>query len=40
MFDESKHWTKPFEEAVQKLVLLEGSNKLFVWIEDDKVCFE
>ena len=32
MFDETKHWTKPFEEAVRKVLLLDGTNKLFVWI--------
>lgn len=32
MFDESKHWIKPLEEAVRKLVLLDGSPKLFIWI--------
>lgn len=40
MFDESKHWNKNLEEAVQKLILLDGSPKLFIWVADDKVYFE
>lgn len=40
MFDESKHWTKPLEEAVKKLVLLDGTPRLFIWIDGDKVHFE
>lgn len=39
MFDESKHWVKPLEEAVRKLILLDGSPKLYVWVIDDKVDF-
>lgn len=32
MFDDSKHWSKPLEEAVKKLILLDGSPKLYVWV--------
>jgi hypothetical protein len=40
MFDESKHWTKPLEDAVKKLCLLESMcSKLFVWISNDETRF-
>ena len=40
MFDESKHWTKPLEEAVKKLCLLESMcSRLFVWISNDETIF-
>lgn len=33
MFDESKHWTKPLEEALKKLVLQEPAcSKIFIWL--------
>lgn len=40
MFDETKHWTKALEEAVRRVLLLDGTNKIFVWIDDDVVFFK
>lgn len=40
MFDEGKHWIKTFEEAVRKVILLDGTNKLFAWIENDEIFFK
>jgi dynein heavy chain len=40
MFDESKHWTKPLEDAVKSLCLAEiMCSKLFVWICEDETKF-
>lgn len=37
MFDESKHWTKPLEQAIKKVILRDQTVKLYIWIDGDKV---
>jgi nucleoside diphosphate kinase len=41
MFDSAKHWTADLEQEVKRLCLLEEIGlKLFVWVNQDKVCYD